>query len=130
MCLHEAPKLEIMSAAPSASPSTSATAGPADQRAPAPEHADRNPLIRWMPWILAAAVLASVIYIGIHFSEAREFTQILQRARPEWLLVAALLQLATYFAQGEIFGVGPRAQGFPLSRRWLFKVSIAKLFLD
>src|SRR4051794_6876451 len=100
-----------MSPVSSANPSQTATRK--DQRS------RRNPLIRWMPWLIAAAVLASVIYIGIHYSEGREFAEILQRARPSWLLIATLLQIATYFAQGEVFRVGPRAQGFTISRWWL-----------
>jgi Mg2+-importing ATPase len=90
----------------------------------------RSSVLRWIPWLLGAALFVTVIFVVLHFSEGREFAEMLQRAKPRWLLVACLLQAATYWAQGEVFRVAPCAAGFALSRLWLFKLSFAKLFMD
>ncbi len=52
------------------------------------------------------------------------------QAKPGWLLVAILLQAATYVAQAEVLGGAPRATGVSLPRRWLYQLSLTKLFLD
>jgi uncharacterized membrane protein YbhN (UPF0104 family) len=85
---------------------------------------------RWVPWLLGAALFAAVIFMALHFSEGRDFAEILQRAKPRWLLLALLLQAATYSAQGEVFRIGPSSARVSLSRRWLFQLSFGKLFLD
>jgi Mg2+-importing ATPase len=88
----------------------------------------RRRSVRWISWLLAAAILASVVFVTLHFSEGRDFADILAKARPWWLLLAFLLQAATYAAQGEVFRVGVR--GYSVPRHWLFQLSIVKLFMD
>jgi Mg2+-importing ATPase len=84
----------------------------------------------WASWLLGAALLAAVIYFALHFSEGRDFLALTQRAQPQWLAVAFLLQAATYVAQAEVFRDAPLRAGFPLSRVWLSELSVTKLFLD
>jgi len=81
-------------------------------------------------WLLGAALLGAVVAVALHFSEGREFAHLLERAEPSWLVLAVLLQAATYLAQSEVFQVAPRAAGFPLPRRWLYGLSLTKLSLD
>ena len=88
----------------------------------------RRRYARWIPWLLAAAVLASVIFIALHYSEGREFAKMLEEAKPSWLIVAVRLQAATYAAQGEVFRAAVQERS--LSRWWLYQLSLAKLFLD
>ena len=57
----------------------------------------------WIPWLIAGAILAAVLAVALHITENREFILLLEKAEPWWLLVAALLQAATYLAQGEIW---------------------------
>jgi len=85
---------------------------------------------RWLNWGLGIALVAGVSFAALHFSEAEQIAAIAEGARPSWLLVAILLQLATYVAQGEIWRVIARAARFPLSFGTVFRLSLAKLFID
>ncbi|HEX2672115.1 MAG TPA: hypothetical protein VHM25_14640 [Polyangiaceae bacterium] len=40
-----------------------------------------------------------------HFSEAKDFAQLMKRVDPYWFVVAVTLQAATYLALGEVFRV-------------------------
>ena len=66
----------------------------------------------------------------LHFSEAEEIALLAQRAQPWWLLLACLLQLATYVAQGEIWRAIGKAAALPLTLGGVFRLSLAKLFID
>ncbi|HEX2495170.1 MAG TPA: magnesium-translocating P-type ATPase [Steroidobacter sp.] len=101
--------------------STSRMAG---QRAPA-RHGGR-----WLSLLAGAALVLAVSIAALHFSEAQEIARLAERAQPWWLLLAIVLQLGTYIAQGEIWrSIGKRA-GFPLSPGAVFRLSLAKLFVD
>ncbi len=87
---------------------------------------------RWKPgrWWFGLALLAAVILVAAHWTEEREFALLLRRAAPEWLLLAALFQAATYLAQAavwEVVLVRARARR-PLGT--LYTMSVAKLFVD
>ncbi len=85
---------------------------------------------RWLTWGLGIALVAGVTFGALHFSEAEQIAAIAENARPFWLLAAIVLQLATYVAQGEIWRVIARAAAFPLSFGTVFRLSLAKLFID
>ena len=87
-------------------------------------------LNNWLAWMLGAAVLAAVVIAALHFSEQREFARLLAQAKPGWLLVAIVLQAATYLAQAEVIRGASQATGVFLPRRWLYQLSLTKLFLD
>jgi Mg2+-importing ATPase len=53
-----------------------------------------------------------------------------ERADPSWLILAVLLQAATYVAQGGIWRRVGDAAGYRLSRNAAFELSLAKLFAD
>jgi P-type Mg2+ transporter len=84
----------------------------------------------WFSWLIGAAVLAAVIAVALHLSEGRELARLATEAKPRWLLVALLLQAATYYAQAGIFLEAPLAVGVPLSLGWAYQLSFGKLFLD
>jgi uncharacterized protein (TIRG00374 family) len=86
--------------------------------------------VKWVSWLLGAAVLGGVVVAALHFSEARGFVELASRARPSWMLVAAALQVGTYLAQGEVWGVVARTVGKPLPLAASLKLSLAKLFMD
>lgn len=85
---------------------------------------------RWLTWGLGIAIVAGVSFAALHFSEAEQIAAIAEQARPSWLLIAILLQLATYVAQGEIWRVIARSAAFPLPLGSVFRLSLAKLFID
>jgi Mg2+-importing ATPase len=84
----------------------------------------------WASWILGAALLAGVIAASLHLAEARAFVRLLERTNPSWILVAGLLQLATYAAQGSVWRRVAGAAGHRVSRRTAFELGLAKLFAD
>ena len=75
-------------------------------------------------------MLTVVVAAAVHFAEARAFVSLVERSQPAWLAVAALLQLLTYVAQGEVFLAAPRAAGHSPPRRLVYELSLTKLFLD
>src|SRR5689334_1511758 len=83
-----------------------------------------------MPWLVGVAVLAAVIAASLHYSENKAFFQLLQDARPIWLLLAAALQAATYVVEGVVWRQISAAAGFELGVGSVAKISIAKLFVD
>jgi P-type Mg2+ transporter len=85
---------------------------------------------RWLAWLVGIALISALCIAALHFSEAEEIARIAERAQPWWLGVAVVLQAATYFAQGEIWGVVGSAAGFSLSRVQATRLSLAKLFVD
>jgi Mg2+-importing ATPase len=80
--------------------------------------------------MLGAALVAAVIAATLHFAEAQAFARLLEEASPSWILVAVLLQLATYAAQGGVWRRVVRAAGHRVSRRTAFELGLAKLFAD
>jgi len=86
--------------------------------------------IHWLAWVLGAAVLAAVLVAARQLSEEREFARLVEQAKPGWLLVAVVLQAATYLAQAEVLRGAPHATRVALPRGWLYQLSLTKLFLD
>ncbi len=85
---------------------------------------------RWLPWIVGIASVAAVIFAAMHFSEARDFARLARHANGWWLFAALALQAATYLAQGQVTGCVGRAGKFPLSVKTLYRLSLAKLFVE
>ena len=81
-------------------------------------------------WILGLASLGAVIIVALRFSEVREMGRLAQSVRPAWLLIAVVLQAATYLAEGGIWRIVARAAGTRLPVSTAFQLSIAKLFVD
>jgi uncharacterized protein (TIRG00374 family) len=75
-------------------------------------------------------VLVAVVAVVWHFGDARRFEELIERAHPMWLLVAASLQTATYFCAGGIWWLVLRRSGASQPLRRLVVLSVAKLFTD
>ena len=86
--------------------------------------------MRWLTWLLGAALLVAVVVFFGSASEQREFARLVEEAAPRWFAAALALQAATYVAQAEVFRAAPRRAGVSLPRWWLCRLSLAKLFLD
>jgi uncharacterized membrane protein YbhN (UPF0104 family) len=112
------------------SPANSAPSAARPAGGPPPD--GRPPLFprRWLSWALGLAAVAAIIVAAVHLSEGREFVRLARGAEPGWLLVALVLQAATYLAQGEVWRVVARAARLSLSRRAAWELSLAKLFVD
>ena len=85
---------------------------------------------RWFVWFVGAALLGGVVLVAMRFSEAEEFAQLAERARPRWLALAVLLQAATYLAEGEIWRAVVRAGHSAIAVPRAYGLSVAKLFMD
>jgi len=86
--------------------------------------------LQWMPLVLGLALVVAVVIVAVHRSEVEEFSDLLHRAAPGWLLAAALLQLGTYMLQAEALRVFLRTSRVQHLRIELLKLSIARLFID
>ncbi|MGZ5094816.1 MAG: HAD-IC family P-type ATPase, partial [Burkholderiales bacterium] len=84
----------------------------------------------WLSGLIGVALLATVIAVALHASEAEAFARLLQQTQPMWLGAAAVLQAATYLAQGEIWRCVTRAAGSPLPVGLAYRLSIVKLLVD
>jgi P-type Mg2+ transporter len=85
---------------------------------------------RWLRWLFGAALVGAVVVVAAHFSEGREFLELAREARPLWLIVAVLLQVATYVAQAEVWRAVGRTIHKPLPFLPSLELSLAKLFVD
>ncbi|MCP3103282.1 flippase-like domain-containing protein [Myxococcus sp. K15C18031901] len=74
------------------------TASPATQprRAVEPRRTRPRRVWSWLPGLVLLA--AFVAFVALRSDEERQFARMLRHARPQWLLVAAVLQVASYVA--------------------------------
>lgn len=91
---------------------------------------------RKRPWldatrlILGVVFLAAVVAVVSHLGEARRFAEMVRRAQPAWLLLAAALQAATYVCAGGIWWIVLRRTSSPQPLGTLVLLSLGKLFTD
>ena len=94
--------------------------------------ADAVPKTRriWLAW-LSGIVLVIVVGIVIaRRGEELRFADLLQHARPGWLLAAALLQIGTYACAAGAWQRVLARQGIKTSLWQLIPLGLAKLFMD
>ena len=84
----------------------------------------------WLPWLLGTAALSAVVIVALHLSEERAFLHLLEDAEPIWLLWAAGLQVATYFAQATIWRTVLDRAGAGVPVGFACGLSLQKLFID
>lgn len=85
---------------------------------------------RWLLWLLGVAAVATLAGAVVKSSDALAFAQIVTHARPWWLAIACVLQLATYWVQGEVWRVMARRTSTRLSIGVATELSLVKLFVD
>jgi Mg2+-importing ATPase len=85
---------------------------------------------RWFTWLFGLAVLGVVVLAAMHFSEGRQFVAHARHVQPRWILVAILLQAATYLGQGQIWRIVTRAGNVAVSIATAYRLSVARLFID
>ena len=84
----------------------------------------------WPFWMIGLAAVAALVGGVVKSSEAVAFARIVERARPWWLAIASVLQLATYVALGEVWRVMARRANTRLSIGLASELSLVKLFID
>ncbi len=84
-------------------------------------------ILSWLPGVLLLAGLFAVVS---HLGEGRKFALQLEAARPAWILVAALLQAATYVAAAAVWQRVLRRGRGRCTVRSLVPVAVARLFVD
>jgi len=63
----------------------------------------RQTLARVLSWVFGLASLVGVALFVVHFAEERAFAELVLHAHPAWLLLACVLQTATYLADARIW---------------------------
>ena len=81
-------------------------------------------------WFLGLLILAGLILVVTHVGELEHFIELVRRAEPVWLLLALLLQLATYISVAAVWYLSLRSAGMHCSLLSLIPLGIAKLFSD
>jgi len=85
---------------------------------------------RKLSWVAGLCILVAVIVVALRASAAEEFIRLAETARPLWLVVAVLLRLLTYMAQGQVWREPIVAAGSELTRETAYALSLIKLLID
>ena len=75
-------------------------------------------------------LLGALILVVLKLGDLKRFGELARHARPHWLLLAVVLQLATYVCTATVWQRALRAAGSPRSLRSLVPLGLAKLFTD
>lgn len=90
----------------------------------------RSALFRFGPWLIGLLALSALILVIASYGEIQGFVQLIQRASPQWLIVGAFLQVATYFSTAAVWYLTLRQAGEHYSLRTLVPLGVAKLFSE
>lgn len=86
--------------------------------------------LTWISWLSGGAILSVVIVVAVHHSEEKALLRLVDHAEPWWLVLATVLQVGTYFAQGEVFRAVARRASARVPIGTACRLSVAKLFVD
>jgi uncharacterized membrane protein YbhN (UPF0104 family) len=81
-------------------------------------------------WVFGALVLAAVVTVVLRFTDFAEFLSILRAARPGWLVLAGLAQVATYICAAAVWHQVLDSAGYRRSLASLIPLGLVKLFTD
>jgi uncharacterized protein (TIRG00374 family) len=84
----------------------------------------------WRSWLLALLLIAGLIVAVLHWGDVKKFAALVTHAKPLWLLLAVVLQLATYFGLSAQWWLTLRKAHTPEPHRELFRLTFAKHFAD
>jgi Mg2+-importing ATPase len=84
----------------------------------------------WLKWLLGLALLGAVVLVVVHASEGRDLVRLARQAQPRWLLVALVLQSATYPFQGEVWQTALRPAGPRIGGAAMARLTFARLAID
>src|SRR4029077_2977869 len=100
-----------------------------------PRFMKRSPGVSRLPqwvraaWLPGALLLASLIAVAFRARESARCADTRRQAEPIWLVVAAVLQLGTYFCTAVILKLGLRRSGTRVRMRSLVPLGLVKLFI-
>lgn len=89
-----------------------------------------SPRLRWAGWAVGLLGLAALAGVALHLGEVERFVELLHSLAPAWLLLALMLQGATYFSVAVAWGYALRQAGERRSLGELLPLALAKLFVD
>jgi uncharacterized protein (TIRG00374 family) len=81
-------------------------------------------------WLIGLLLLSGLILIVTHFVELEHFADIVRRAKPKWLILALLLQIATYISVSVVWYIPLKIKGEHQSLWSLIPLGVAKLFVE
>lgn len=87
-------------------------------------------LRRYGTWLIGLFTLCALIAVVLQIGELERFVALARSAKPAWLLVAVVLQAATYVAIAACWNRTLAAIARPLPLRSLVPLGLAKLFTD
>ena len=90
----------------------------------------RKVLSSWRSWVLAALLIGGLVIAVLHWGDVKMFGKLLTEAKPLWLVVAILLQLATYVGLAAQWWLVLRKGETPEEGRDLLRLTFAKHFAD
>jgi uncharacterized protein (TIRG00374 family) len=97
---------------------------------PKPEDKNKGALSNWRSWLLAALLIAAIVLAIVHWGDVKKFAALLKQARPQWLAVAAGLQILTYAGLAAQWWLTLKEADTPRRPRDLFRLTFAKHFAD
>jgi len=92
--------------------------------------AEASGMRRLLLWVFGLLSVVALLFAVLHFGSLERLVALMRSARPEWLLLAALAQAATYVCAALVWrqALGHAGQPRPL---WpLVPLGVAKLFAD
>jgi glycosyltransferase 2 family protein len=81
-------------------------------------------------WFVGVLLLSSLVLLVTHLGELEHFVQLVRQAEPKWLLLALLLQVATYISVAGVWCLALQRAGCGHSLISLIPLGVAKLFSD
>ena len=87
-------------------------------------------LSSWRSWVLAALLIGGLVIAVLHWGDVKEFGKLLTEAKPIWLVVAIVLQLATYVGLAAQWWLVLRQGNTPEEGGDLLRLTFAKHFAD
>lgn len=81
-------------------------------------------------WFAGLLLLAGLVLLVTHLGELRQFAVLARQARPQWLLLAVLMQIATYVCVAAVWYLALRRAGQRHTLVSLVPLGVAKLFSD
>lgn len=81
-------------------------------------------------WALSLIILLGMIVFVVRRSESKQFAEIIQKAKPNWLLAALALQLGTYVSSAMVLKLGLKRSKSDRPLRSLLPLGFMKLAAD
>jgi uncharacterized protein (TIRG00374 family) len=100
--------------------------GDGSARDPSEPASRRHNVWGWLPGVVL--LVAFTVFVVLRFGEEKQFAQMLQRARPEWLLVGVALQFLSYLTMAGCWRVVLEVEG--VKAPWLRTASLALMKLS